>query len=86
MSPWCSFRTCTFATIALCASTTVPPTTIDVPFLVVQGGRDRVVPPSHGDWLSRRLPRAELWLRPDDGHISVLEACPAIMDWLYARP
>ncbi|TFB83706.1 alpha/beta hydrolase [Cryobacterium algoricola] len=63
-----------------------PVAEIDVPGLVVQGGRDRVVPPSHGDWLSRRLPRAELWLRPDDGHISVLEACPAVMDWLSARP
>jgi len=63
-----------------------PVAEIDVPVLVVQGRRDRVVPPSHGDWLSRRLPRAELWLRPDDGHISVLEACPAVMDWLSARP
>ena len=36
------------------------------------GGRDRVVPSSHSEWLARRCPSAELWLRPDDGHISVL--------------
>ena len=63
-----------------------PITSVAAPVLLVQGGRDRVVPPSHADWLSRRLPRSELWLRPDDGHISVLDACPAVMDWLYEHP
>jgi hypothetical protein len=32
--------------------------------------------------LTRELPQSELWLRPDDGHISVLDACPQAMDWL----
>ena len=50
--------------------------------LIVHGGQDRVIPPAHGDWLLRRLPNAELWLRPRDGHISVLDACPLAMDWL----
>jgi pimeloyl-ACP methyl ester carboxylesterase len=52
------------------------------PVLLVQGGLDRVVPASHGDWLLRHCPSSELWLRPRDGHISVLEACPVGMDWL----
>ena len=50
--------------------------------LVVQGGEDRVIPPAHADALLRALPNAELWLRPRDGHVSVLHACPVAMDWL----
>jgi pimeloyl-ACP methyl ester carboxylesterase len=57
---------------------------VDAPVLVVQGGEDRVIPPSHADWLLRHCPRAELWLRPRDGHISVLAASPVAMDWLRA--
>jgi pimeloyl-ACP methyl ester carboxylesterase len=60
-------------------------TGIMVPVLVVQGGDDRVVPASHADLLLRELPSAERWLRPGDGHISVLEAVPAAMDWLLRR-
>ena len=58
---------------------------IKAPVLVVHGGRDRVVPPAHGEWLARRLPNAELWIRQRDGHISVLDACPLAMDWLLAH-
>jgi len=58
---------------------------INAPVLLVQGGQDRVVPPAHAQWLQRHCPRAESWSRPDDGHVSVLEACPAAMDWLYAN-
>jgi pimeloyl-ACP methyl ester carboxylesterase len=50
--------------------------------LLVQGGEDRVIPPAHAFWLLDRLPNAELWLRPRDGHISILAACPLAMDWL----
>jgi pimeloyl-ACP methyl ester carboxylesterase len=55
---------------------------VTAPVLLVQGGQDRVVPPSHADRLLPRLRRAELWLRPGDGHISVLDACAPAMDWL----
>jgi pimeloyl-ACP methyl ester carboxylesterase len=55
---------------------------ISVPVLLVQGGEDRVIPPSHADALMRAMPTSELWLRPRDGHISILEACPVAMDWL----
>ena len=57
---------------------------IEAPVLVVQGGEDRVVPPAHADWLVRHCPRSELWLRPRDGHVSVLDACGVAMDWLLA--
>ena len=40
----------------------------------------------HGAWLAARCPDAELWLRPDDGHVSVLGSCGvAALDWLVAR-
>jgi pimeloyl-ACP methyl ester carboxylesterase len=57
---------------------------VAAPVLLVHGGEDRVIPPSHAEWMLRRCPRAELWLRPRDGHISILDACPVAMDWLRA--
>jgi pimeloyl-ACP methyl ester carboxylesterase len=57
---------------------------IATPVLLVQGGEDRVIPPAHADWLLGNIPSAELWLRPRDGHVSVLEACPVALDWLRA--
>jgi pimeloyl-ACP methyl ester carboxylesterase len=58
------------------------PAQVSPPVLVLHGGQDRMVPSSHGEWLARHCPSAELWLRPGDGHISVLSAAPAAMDWL----
>jgi pimeloyl-ACP methyl ester carboxylesterase len=58
---------------------------VAVPVLVVHGGADRVVPPAHADAIVHACPTAELWLRPRDGHISVLDACPVAMDWLLAQ-
>ena len=55
---------------------------IAAPVLLVQGGADRVVPSAHAHDLLRRLPAGQLWLRPRDGHISVLRACPVAFDWL----
>jgi pimeloyl-ACP methyl ester carboxylesterase len=58
---------------------------ITAPVLIVQGGQDRVVPPAHAEWLLRQIPHAELWFRPNDGHISILDACPLAMNWLRAH-
>jgi pimeloyl-ACP methyl ester carboxylesterase len=55
---------------------------IHPPVLYLHGGQDRVVPSSHGEWLARHTPSAGLWLRPDDGHVSVLSAAEAAMAWL----
>jgi pimeloyl-ACP methyl ester carboxylesterase len=60
-------------------------TRIDAPVLLVQGGQDRVVPPAHAYWLMHHCPRPELWFRPLDGHVSILDACPLAMDWLKAH-
>jgi pimeloyl-ACP methyl ester carboxylesterase len=58
------------------------------PALFLHGGQDRMVPSSHGAWLARRTPSSELWLRPDDGHVSVLRAAAAALGWLrdHATP
>ena len=58
------------------------PAQVTAPTLLLHGGSDRVVPSSHGEWLARRCPSAELWLSPDDGHISVLNSGAAAMEWL----
>jgi len=58
---------------------------ISVPVLIAQGGRDRVVPPTHGAWLARTIPNAELWDCADDGHISILTECAPALDWLLAH-
>ncbi|TQM45508.1 alpha/beta fold hydrolase [Pseudonocardia cypriaca] len=55
---------------------------MDAHVLLVQGEQDRIAPRTHAEQLARTLPQSELWFRPDDGHISVLDACPQAMDWL----
>lgn len=60
------------------------PADITRPVLVVQGGLDRVIPRRHGEWLLESIPGAEFWLRPEDGHVSVLAALPVALDWLLA--
>ena len=61
------------------------PARIIPPLLLLHGSRDRVVPSSHSEWLSRRCPSAELQLSPDDGHISILKSATTAMDWLRAH-
>jgi pimeloyl-ACP methyl ester carboxylesterase len=58
---------------------------VDAPVLLAHGGQDRIIPPSHADWLIRHCRNPELWFRPNDGHISILNACPLAMDWLAER-
>ncbi|UJA06229.1 alpha/beta fold hydrolase [Streptomyces collinus] len=61
------------------------PAAVTAPVLVLHGASDRVVPGAHGEWLAKRCPRAELWLRPSGGHLSVLSEAPAALDWLVAH-
>ncbi|KQO97019.1 alpha/beta fold hydrolase [Leifsonia sp. Leaf264] len=55
---------------------------VSAPVLLVQGDLDRVVPRLHGAWMLSRLPNAQLWARPDDGHVSVLSVIPDALDRL----
>ncbi|WP_062522661.1 alpha/beta fold hydrolase [Demequina silvatica] len=53
-----------------------------VPVLLAHGGKDRVVPFTHGEWLSREIPGAVRRVFPEDGHISVLLHADTLLDWL----
>jgi pimeloyl-ACP methyl ester carboxylesterase len=62
------------------------PADVVAPALFLHGDRDRVVPATHGEWLARHCPSAELRLYPQDGHISVLNSgAAAAMSWLRQR-
>lgn len=52
------------------------------PVLLLHGGQDRMVPSRHAEWLARRCSTGELWLQPEDGHISILSAAPRALAWL----
>ncbi|MFB9747451.1 alpha/beta fold hydrolase [Leifsonia shinshuensis] len=62
----------------------VEPAAVAAPTLLVQGGRDRVIPATHAGWMLERLRRGELWLRPREGHVSVLTALGVALDWVVA--
>lgn len=50
--------------------------------LLLHGGMDRIAPVAHAEWLAQRIGSAELWIRPNDGHISVLGAADEALEWL----
>lgn len=58
------------------------PSKISTPVLLVHGAQDRLVPSSHATWLAQHCRTAELWLRPDDGHVSILNSSVMALDWL----
>ena len=60
------------------------PAQVVPPVLFLHGQQDRMVPSSHGQWLSGVCPSAELRLFPEDGHISVLRAGADALKWLRA--
>jgi pimeloyl-ACP methyl ester carboxylesterase len=61
------------------------PAEIIAPALFLHGGRDRLVPSSHSEWLAARCPSATLRLSPDDGHVSILTHAEGALDWLHGR-
>jgi pimeloyl-ACP methyl ester carboxylesterase len=61
------------------------PASITAPVLVLHGGQDRIAPRAHGEWLARQIPGAELWLRPDDGHVSVLSSAEVALEWVHRK-
>jgi len=61
------------------------PAEVRAPAHFLHGGRDRVVPSSHGAWLAARCPAGELQVSPDEGHISVLAGAASALEWLRAH-
>ena len=56
---------------------------IDIPTPIWQGSEDRMVPSSHGEWLSTRIPGTSAHLIPGEGHLSIaVGAIDAMLDEL----
>jgi pimeloyl-ACP methyl ester carboxylesterase len=55
---------------------------ITVPTLIMHGTEDRLVPASHGRWLARHIPGAQLRLREGAGHLSVMTGADDALSWI----
>ena len=54
--------------------------------LLVQGGRDLMVPFGHGEWLAAWLPNCEARLFEDEGHLApFLTHARELHEWLLAH-
>ncbi len=58
---------------------------IAVPVSIWQGAHDRMVPFAHGAWLAAHVPGARVHLYDDEGHISLVQQLPRILDDLVSR-
>jgi pimeloyl-ACP methyl ester carboxylesterase len=62
------------------------PFKIRIPVLVLHGGKDLMVPVSHGKWLTSKIPHAEARILPDDGHVTLsLRRVPEAHAWLLGK-
>lgn len=53
---------------------------IAMPVSIWQGAHDRMVPFAHGEWLAAHVPGARVHLYDDEGHISLVQQLPRILD------
>ncbi|HET8759291.1 MAG TPA: alpha/beta fold hydrolase [Solirubrobacteraceae bacterium] len=58
---------------------------LSVPVSIWQGAHDRMVPFAHGRWLAAHVPNARVHLYDDEGHLSLVNQLPRILDDLSAR-
>jgi pimeloyl-ACP methyl ester carboxylesterase len=61
------------------------PAAITVPVSIWQGDQDRMVPFTHGQWLSAHIPGADSHLVPGEGHISLINQIDAMLATLKTR-
>ena len=72
--------------LAFVAPWGLEPADISRPVLILQGGDDRFVPRSHGEWLASHVPGAEAWIDDADGHLTLMERrIPDVHEWLLAH-
>jgi pimeloyl-ACP methyl ester carboxylesterase len=57
---------------------------VAAPVVLIQGRRDRVVPPAQAELLAAGLPHAEIRWVDDAGHVAALGALPAAIDHLLS--
>jgi pimeloyl-ACP methyl ester carboxylesterase len=57
---------------------------ITVPVSIWQGAHDRMVPFAHGEWLASAIPGARAHLYDGEGHISLAEQMPRILEDLVS--
>jgi pimeloyl-ACP methyl ester carboxylesterase len=53
---------------------------ITVPVAIWQGAHDKMVPFAHGQWLAQHIPNARVHLYDDEGHLSLVNQLPRILD------
>jgi pimeloyl-ACP methyl ester carboxylesterase len=57
---------------------------ITVPASIWQGAHDKMVPFAHGQWLASHVPNARVHLYDDEGHLSLVNQLPRILEDLSA--
>jgi pimeloyl-ACP methyl ester carboxylesterase len=58
---------------------------ITVPVSIWHGAHDRMVPVAHGRWLAAHVPGARVRVYDDEGHLSLIQQLPRILDDLVSR-
>lgn len=58
---------------------------IDMPVLVFHGRKDTWVEPDNATRLAAAIPKAQLRLTDDDGHLSLVNRLPEVTDWLLSQ-
>jgi pimeloyl-ACP methyl ester carboxylesterase len=58
---------------------------IRAPVQIWQGDQDRMVPFAHGEWLSSRVPKADIHFVRPEGHLTLFNKYPVVHEWLASH-